>query len=144
MTPFENLARFLEPDYDSNYWSDDAVLHAEDLIFQLASEDWRKVSEGWRTRKAGWQERLADALAGGKPDFAYPLLRQMLLSPMDSVAAKAGESIRSILQNKYEGSLNAEEVARIKHLMKMNRLYEMVFGDLIKKFGADEANDRNR
>jgi predicted DNA-binding protein len=45
MTEFENLDPFLEPDYDSNYWSDDAVLHAEELLNRLPSGDWEKVSE---------------------------------------------------------------------------------------------------
>lgn len=63
MTSFENLDRFLEPDYDSNYWSDDAVLHAE-------------------------------------------------------------------------------EIARLKELMRLNRLYEMVFANLIKKFGSNAGQEQ--
>ena len=139
MNTFQKLSDFLETDYDENYWSDNAVILAGDMLNQFTPSDWSSLVAAWPAKRPTWRIRLADTLGEGPAKESMPILKNMLLSPEIEVAMKAADSIRAQFQVGYSGTLNQEEVGRLKEISDSNRLYKMVLADLIGKF-ENKAN----
>lgn len=134
MTLLEDLSAFLEPDYNENYWSDDAVLIANDMVTKLQPEDWEKLAASWESRKPGWQRRLADALDTAPIERGMPIITRMLLSSDDSVAIAAVGTLSAYIAQGYPEPISQLAIERIKSLSKLSRIYELSYASLIKRF----------
>lgn len=97
---FEGLDHYLtgktapRGDWTDDEWGDYASVRALEILSEFGAADWLRLSEVWRERPHRWQVRLAEILADGAPDYAIPVLFQMILSPNDKLALYACGSLR--------------------------------------------------
>ncbi|MGL5941711.1 MAG: hypothetical protein ACRC2S_15270 [Waterburya sp.] len=95
MNTFDELDQYLNVDYNINYWSDDAMDYAIELIDRLSEPEWILLKKNWNEKSVAWQVRLADALFGSEQYRVIDLLISMLKSPEIKVAIAAAESLES-------------------------------------------------
>lgn len=132
MAQFEAFEKFLEPDYHPDYWSDNAVILAGEMIAKFTPEDWDKASISWSKHSSGWQSRFADSLDSAPHDRAFPILSQMLLSKEDIVAKSAANSLRDLAAQGNKEKLSKECVNRLKQLSTESRVWALALDGLIK------------
>ena len=136
MEQLNKLSGLLEPDYNANYWSDDILHTAIESIQEFKESDWKSLDEIWSEKPASWQIRLSETLGEAPPPQAFLLLRKMLRSENEKVAAKAATSIRELVLAGYAGKLDLEEVGILKAIASRSKIYGMTLADLIKKFDS--------
>ncbi len=92
MGTLETLVGVLSREYGPDYWYDDVVLYAADLVAQLSSAEWEQLSSTWRNCSRVCQEHLAEALSGAQAG-RESLLTALLASPHPPVALAAAGSL---------------------------------------------------
>jgi hypothetical protein len=134
MSQYEIFSKFIEPDYNHDYWSDSASLIALEMIEKFQADDWLEISKSWRNQSSGWQTRLADSLEAAPPDKGFPILSQLILSDNDNLAKTAATTIKGYINQGFPGPLSQEAVDRLKALSKVSKVSAISYADLIKKF----------
>ncbi|MET8851727.1 hypothetical protein [Amycolatopsis sp. NPDC004625] len=89
----DDLERLICRDHHPDYWADDVVERAAELVAKLEPADWTWLAEVWPSWPAGYQRQLADALAGSGP-AGWPILTAMLRSADAEVAMPAAEALQ--------------------------------------------------
>lgn len=99
MKLFKELDEYLNREYSSNYWSDDAVLYAQELLQGFDASDWNQLLMHWRSKSPQWQHYCAEILPWGETDKAVSLLVEMVQTPDDELVVAAADSLRDIDDN---------------------------------------------
>ena len=94
MRPFQELDEYLSKDYSIDYWSDEGVLYAHQLIETFTSADWDDLDIAWRNRPQQWQSYCAQILPWGDKDRAMHLLFEMVQMSDDELLISAADSLR--------------------------------------------------
>lgn len=106
MNAFKELdSQYLSGDFGPDYWSDEAIDQARNLLTKFTERDWEALSNQWSTGSIEWQVRCADMLGYADPNFAQPILKDMIKSKQEEVAQAAQESLsdnRSSLPTKVD------------------------------------------
>lgn len=116
MAAFEELDEYLREDYNIDYWSDDAIDYAYDLIQKMTPRDWDTFKACWRTRPQQWQYYSAQILSRAHMDNAIPLLLEMIQTPDDELAVTAADSLRSLYAGELDLEVDSSVVDRLKAL----------------------------
>lgn len=96
---FGELDECLSNEYSVDYWSDDVILYAGELIQNFSSVDWDNLEAIWISKTPDWQNYLAQTLAWGDSDKAVPLLLKLLSSDNEEIVISATDSLRDIQEN---------------------------------------------
>lgn len=130
MNALAELEELLSGDYSENYWSNDLVLVARDLVAQLTDADWHTLQSSWSGQPATWQYRLADVISRGEPSKALPLLIPMIEADDDELSLTAADSLNAIATSVSISVLTAKAIDRLASLAGKSRLNERVISDL--------------
>jgi hypothetical protein len=93
MDKLNELTEYLGLVCGADYWSEEAIDWAQDLLNQLGAEQWNELFADWASHDVMWQVRLADALCTCESPRAIDLLLAMLRSNVLDVAVAAAESL---------------------------------------------------
>ncbi|MBC7796090.1 MAG: hypothetical protein H7Z37_04365 [Pyrinomonadaceae bacterium] len=99
MNKFSELNECLSGDYSVDYWSDDVIGYASELIHNCTATDWDNLEKVWKSKNVQWQNYLAQILAWGNLDRAVPLLLELLSVDNEEVVVSAADSLREIRVN---------------------------------------------
>lgn len=135
MQRFQTLSDFLIPDYNTDYWSDDAVLIAMQMLAALQPEDWEELARSWPDRQPGWQCRLADILDDAPPERAIPILLAMVASEDGNVAQAAAASLSPHRDRLDPAMLPDRTKDRILAIAGSSHLMQLALGNLVNKIG---------
>jgi len=132
MPVIDELDEYLSQDYNINYWSDDAILYAYELVGKLTSSEWRKLRQLWKGRPAQWQEYFVEILSRGEPREAIPVLLAIVEEAGDDLAITAAGSLRSTDLSGVNVQVSSHAVERLKDLArKRPGLQARVLEDLL-------------
>lgn len=92
-TTLEALEQWIGREFHPDYWSDDAILRAGELIDRLDPGEWEALVQRWPERPAVWQRNLADALTGSSQPGRDALLAALLGAPDATAARNAANSL---------------------------------------------------
>ena len=110
---FRELDRFLQADYDDDYWCDLGFEEAERLIGAFEAPDWPQLEKAWPIRGALWLGRLLTALPAADREHAVPLFRKILAACPDSVLPSAIPALGRLDDAALRGSLDETGLARL-------------------------------
>jgi hypothetical protein len=94
MNKFSDLDQYISREYPDDYWADEAILYASEIIRELSSDDWRVLGKIWRKRDEQWQVRCAQILPHGEQGHAVKLLVDMVKHGNHEVRIAALDSMR--------------------------------------------------
>lgn len=120
MQQFQELDDYLNQDYSINYWSDDAIFYAQELLQNFAPSDWDNLLNYWRYRPSQWQIYCAEILPWGDTDKAVPLLIKMIQTLEDEVVTAAADSLRDIHRNIIPVHIEPDTRERLQEVAKNN------------------------
>lgn len=134
MTMFEEFDEYLSQEYNINYWSDDAIDYAYDLIQKMTPSDWNALKSCWRDRPGQWQYYCAQVISRADSGQAIPLLIEMIQIPDDELAVTAADSLRSLDTGELDLEVDATVVDRLKALAQAHPgLAARVVNDLLRR-----------
>lgn len=138
MERFNTLSDFLIPDYHTDYWSDDAVLIAMEMLAALQPDDWDELARSWPDRTPGWQCRLADILDDAPPERAMPILLAMVVSEDGAVAKTAAASLCPYRDRLDPAMVPGPIKDRIRAIAGTSHLMQLALGNLVKKMEMEK------
>jgi hypothetical protein len=136
MTQFEELDEMLTGEYSSDYWSDDVVVSAGELVDNFQPSDWDAARSLWKSRPETWQGRFAEVLSRGPSEVATPMLAEMIELGSDDLALAAADSLRSFDEELPAGALTDNARSRLEGIAAQSRLNKLVVDALLKKISA--------
>lgn len=113
---FAELDGYLAGPFSVDYWSDDALGHAQTLVVELSADGWDALELAWRGRPAEWQARAAQSLSHGAPARAVPVLVHMVDAEDDDVAEAAADALRDFGSPEAPLEVPAALLTRLDHL----------------------------
>ncbi|HYD64813.1 hypothetical protein [Azospirillum sp.] len=133
MDSFSEFDEILGAEASDDYWSDELVVIARDVVTSLSDADWNTLNDTWRRRSGEWQERLASVLSWVEPARATPLLVTMIESEDDALSLAAADSLGTIAAAVPASSLSPAARARLEAIAGKGRLNAMVVDNLLKR-----------
>jgi HEAT repeat protein len=115
---FAELDDYLAGPFSIDYWSDDAVGHAQTLVAGLSDDGWDALELAWRARPAEWQARAAQSLSHGPPSRAVPVLVRMVGAEDDDVAEAAADALRDFGSPEAPLEVPADLIMRLDRLAR--------------------------
>jgi hypothetical protein len=134
-SPFETLDGVLLPDYNVNYWSDDVVLYACELLEAFRPEDWVKLESEFLNRPAGWQGRLADCLSEFPLERVMVILLGILDSPDEKAARTAAVSLNAFKDQIEPSHFSEAQKGKIRAIAGNSPFNQMSLRDLLQRIG---------
>jgi hypothetical protein len=114
MGAFAELDGYLSEPFSIDYWSDDAIGHAQALVAGLSADGWDALETAWRARPTQWQARAAQSLSHGPPLRAVPVL--MVDVQDDDVAEAAADALRDFGSPESPLDVPAHVIERLDRL----------------------------
>lgn len=118
MTVFQALDDYLGQEYSTDYWSDEAILHAFALVREMIPMDWESLKATWQARPRGWQYRCAEVLAQADPQQAIPLLLDMLHTPDSELTVTAADVLRTLQVGQLHTQVSPQVAQRLHTLAR--------------------------
>ena len=134
----QNLDNYisLSLSFTNDYWSDDGILHAHDLISKLTDESWNKLTDFWQLKDNEWISRLAAILPFGDQESAAKILYEIVISTQSSNNLKtlALDSLRDTDIHMLEKKELNRLLDEIEMCRKWSSPIEHSILDLLKKY----------
>lgn len=112
---FEQYKEYLTGDIPPDFWSDDGIGIACEMLGTFAADDWNALSEHWATAPKYWRVRCAEALDTDLSREGAAILLSMLRDPSSDVVVAAIDSLRSWPQLPAQSAdLDVERLASIR------------------------------
>jgi len=128
------LDEYLGRDFSMNYWADDAIDHAIELVQKMTNSDWNSIGSYWRHRPKTWQYRLAEILSEADPRHAVPLLIDMIQMPDDELAQEGANSLNALYSEDMAPRVDPKIVERLKSLARKRPTFDAnVINELLKR-----------
>jgi len=143
MGDFQQLDAVLAGDYSGDYWADEVVLMARDIVERLTPPDWASVRTAWRSRSSKWQIRFADVLSRGPAHTVSPILVDMMESDDDEVVITAADSLRTLDCDLPPDILTGRVRLRLGELAKQSSLKKRVVDQLVRKLKISPQSERD-
>lgn len=96
MAAFMQFDGYLSEDFPDDYWADEGILDAHQMVREFVEADWMELQHAWKHRSEAWQIRCAQVLPHGAPEFSVPALLSMLNSDYREVRMMALDSLREV------------------------------------------------
>lgn len=111
---FENYSSLLNYDCSDDYWEDEGIDEATEILQQFSSSDWDALKEKSECGPSRWKTRCAQTLSEVKSNSSISILLQLLLSTDNDVVEASIDSINSLLQSGSEFYFDKPQVEIIK------------------------------
>src|SRR5260370_9619977 len=130
MDHFQEIDTLLAGDYSDDYWSDDVVLTARDLIVHFSPSDWVRLKSAWRSRPPKWQYRCAEVLSRESEGKAAPILLEMIEADDGELAITAADSLSATDADVSYSTLTPKARANLRELAKQGPVNKMTVEQL--------------
>lgn len=114
MKTFVNYSSLLNYDCSEDYWEDEGIDEATEILKQFSSFDWDALKEKSECESPRWKVRCAQTLSEVISDNSLSILSQFLSSVDNNVVEASIDSINSLLQSGSEFSLDRSQVEIIE------------------------------
>ena len=136
MAPFQEFDMLLAGDYSDDYWSDDVVLTARDLVERFSSSDWLTLQSAWRSRLPRWQHRCADTLSRDLEGKAVPILLEMVEADDDELVITAADSLSATDADVSSSTLTSKALSNLHKLAKQGPVNQLTVDQLMRKLNV--------
>lgn len=131
------LLEFAEEDFAVDYWYDEGIDIAEDMLYKFEDNDWKVLLETTSDRTIEWQKRLASCMHDGSNIEQLKVLLRLLETDDSELFEIVVDSLRGFTSeesiNLIQG--NSHIVSKIKELLpKAGDATKRVFEEFLKKY----------
>lgn len=130
---FSDYKDYLSSGFSVNYWSDEGIDAAREMLDAFSDSDWGVLLQTWAVQSAEWRVRCAETIDSQSHPAAAKLLLAMLHDSDDDVKIAAIDALRSL----DSLVLKPEDIKLISGLNEGSRpVGQLVINDLLRKFGG--------
>ena len=133
---YNELDEYLSDDFIPNYWYDEGVDIAREIISGFKEYDWKMLLEEISKKDIEWKKRIAYCLYNCDNKYEWLLLLKLLDTEDDELFVMSLDSLRSFINKETTEFLinNPAVICRIKKLYyNSGRPIQIVLKDLIKQ-----------
>jgi hypothetical protein len=131
MSSFEDFSSFLDTDFSTNCWEDDRLFRAIEMLQTVEADSWHQLSSCWKRRSERWQSRLAQTLDEAPPEFAVPILVDLLDAPSEEVALTATEALLTFAEQQRVPPLRQATRDRLRKIAAANDFHAPTINSVI-------------
>lgn len=133
---FEELDRYIKEfeadDFAADYWYDEGVLIAEDMLQKFESNDWESLIQVLPKRTIGWKRRLAYCLNDSNDLKQLETLLILIDTDDTELFEISVDSLRSFKDNQFMMQNNNQIIKKIETLMpKVGAVTKKIFQDFL-------------
>lgn len=130
---FDDYDKILSAKMSVDYWSDEAILLAEEKLACFTEDDWLTLTKTVLTKPSFWQVRCAESLGDFEDLNSVNLL--MSLVEIDSVYLREAtlDSINSLLSHGMDIGMYRERLLRLVSMETDSSLINVMLQSLRKK-----------
>ena len=134
MELFFELDKYLSNDYSINYWEDEVLSKAEELVTRFSEDDWLNIKRKWEEKPSLWIKYFAQTLSVGIPKYSIPILYKIIDSQNDEISIIAIDSLRCIDSNLVKSLITPRLITKLKELkVKNSGINLLIINELFKK-----------
>lgn len=95
---FAEYEDYLRQDFSINFWSDEGICAACEILSKFSDEDWNTLAQRWRGNTNDWKVRCAETIDSHSSQLVMEILLDMLEEADSDVVVAAADSLRSFTQ----------------------------------------------
>ena len=118
--------------HDIEYWENEEIEHALDLIIGFNDDDWSLLQSSWKSRVDIWKERCAKLLDANKGLISLSILLEMLESGNLEITVNAVESLQGFEDVEDWSEMTEGRVKIATKTIQSSNLHEKFKADLLK------------
>ena len=126
---FIKLDKYLSSSFTIDYWSDEGIGIAEELICTFTSDDWIKLKTSIESRNMIWLIKCAEILGEHEKEVAVDVLMELALNNNVEVQIAALDSINSLLSL---GFIDEIKISEIRYIVSGIKKPSIVVGTMLK------------
>lgn len=133
---YDELDKYLLCNFPIDYWYDEGVDIAREIISGFKEYDWKILLEEISKKDVEWKKRIAYCLYNCENPYEWLLLVELLHTEDDELLEISLDSLRSFINKETTEFLinNPEMICKIKKLYyNSGRPTQIILKDLIKK-----------
>ena len=133
---YSELEEYLLGYLPADYWYDEGVDIARDIISGFKEDDWKELSERLSLQNNEWKKKLAYCLYDEDNNFELQTLLKLLDTNDEELFEICLDSLRSFINKDNAGYVinNPEMIGNIKKLYnKSSRPTQVMLSDFLKK-----------
>lgn len=129
---FSEYEDYLSQDFSINFWSDEGICAACEILNKFSNEDWDALAQRWHSNTNEWKVRFAETLDSHSSQLVMEILLQMLEEDDNDVVIAAADSLRSLTQTELK--ISPATLERIVILRDRSGMaVKTVLADFIKR-----------
>lgn len=132
---FKELDKMLLKEVPIDYWEDELVIIAQELVESLKEEDWKQMIKVMKSKNSEWKRRLSQVIDEAEENkFALDILLILMEDEDIMVSIAAIDSLRVVIQyNDYVFSDFQKNI--IDNIIDRGGVYSRIAKELKKKVG---------
>ncbi|HMU64694.1 MAG: hypothetical protein U1E82_07205 [Nitrosomonas sp.] len=140
MSNFNEFSRYISKNFTIDYWEDNAITYAKQLISKFRTEDWEILESNWIKKPSHWRNYCAQVLSSGAPKFAVRILLDMINNLDDELTISAADSLRSMDINFADLIISSSILERLKQIRnKDSKITTLIITDLLNKLSISHV-----
>ncbi len=133
---YDELEKYLSGYFYPNYWYDEGVDIAQDIISHFTDDDWKLLLERLSKQDMEWKKRLAYCLYDNSNPYELSVLLELLNTDDDELLEISLDSLRDFISKETIDFLlhNPQMIKRIKELYyNSSKPTQMMLKDFMNK-----------
>ncbi len=132
----EYITEFENEDYAMDYWYDEGVFIAQEMIQDFEKEDWMVLLSDLAAKSIGWKRRLAYCLHDGSDLNQLDILLKLINTDDSELFELAVDSLRSFSSRESKNMIqnNTQILVQIREMMpKVGVAAKKIFEEFLKE-----------
>ncbi|MFL1406237.1 hypothetical protein ACJO2E_12920 [Marinobacter sp. M1N3S26] len=129
---YEEYENLLDRNYSPDLWSDEGIGLAVSLLNEFSVADWDALSVSVSKKDVSWKTKCAETLSEANPEYATPILKDMMLTQNNIALEAVVDSLNSFNQDGLNLQLNEHEKDILLRLSKSSGLASLIAKNLLK------------
>ena len=134
---FQELESLLDCDFLPDYWSDEGMTRAIEIVEEFSDLDWVTLNRVIEQKSETWQIKCAQTLGEGEPSIALQTLLLMLSTESIRIKVAVADAINALCQENGNQILLGKDVSKIKdleiNLDSLDKVDALVVSSLLSK-----------
>ncbi|MBN0989739.1 HEAT repeat domain-containing protein [Amphritea pacifica] len=129
---FSNFDKYLGTSFSIDYWSDEGISHAAEIVSEFTEKDWEELISSFPKQSENWLVRCAESLGDVENNSSLDTLLNLLNSQSEEVQIAALDSMNALLSSGVSAGGNKD---RIKIAIKNINSESTVANMMLKSLG---------
>lgn len=138
------IGEMCQEDMVEDYWYDEGVLEAEEMLKKFSFKDWKLLQENIKNKPAKWQERVIYSFDGENSEQELEIILSIIHTSDKEVLLTCVDTLRSIMNVDMESEicLSPKLIEKIQAMADSEQIIvKKISNDFLKKLELQELKN---